>query len=127
MDQVWQEFELKRGGPPQQVECLESGSAAKVDAFVGIGGVYGLSNSLREEDPELWEVCSIDAHLGKNPGLMIRLLHGEWDDTVDAEASVRFDADLTKAGYDSELTQFEGGHMIPLDLTVATIMQVAGG
>jgi len=127
VDQVWQEFELERGGPPQQVECLESGSSAMVDAFVGIGGAYGLSESLREEDPELWEVCSIDAHLGKNPSLKVRLLHGEWDDTVEAEASVRFDADLTEMGYDSELTQFEGGHMIPLDLTVETVMQVAGG
>ncbi|MCG2769121.1 MAG: hypothetical protein L6435_12165, partial [Anaerolineae bacterium] len=127
VDQLWQEFELQRGGPPQQVECLESGSSARVDAFVGIGGAYGSSESLKTEDPELWEVCSIDAHLGKNPGLMIRLLHGEWDDTVTVEASVMFDSALTEMGYDSELTQFEGGHMIPLDLTVETIMEVAGG
>jgi len=127
VDQLWQEFELQRGSPPQQVECLVSGSSARVDAFVGIGGVYGLSSSLREEDPELWEVCSIDAHLGKSPDLVVRLLHGEWDDTVEAEASVRFDSALTQLGYDSELKQFEGGHMIPLDLTVETIMEVAGG
>jgi len=127
VDQLWQEFELQRGGPPQQVESLVSGSSAHADAFVGIGGAYGLSESLKEEDPELWEVCSIDAHLGKNPDLMIRLLHGEWDDTVPVEASVMFDSTLIEMGYDSELTQFEGGHMIPLDLTVETIMEVAGG
>ncbi|MCG2769535.1 MAG: alpha/beta hydrolase [Anaerolineae bacterium] len=127
VDQLWREFELERGGPPQQVECLESGSSAVVDAFVGIGGAYDSSESLKTEDPELWEVCSIDAHLGKNPDLLVRLLHGEWDDTVTVEASVMFDSALTEVGYDSELTQFEGGHMIPLDLTVETIMEVAGG
>ena len=124
--QLWEEFESKRGGPPQQVECLVGGSSARVDAFVGIGGAYGLSESLKEEDPELWEVNSIDAQLGKNPDLRVRLLHGEWDDTVRAEASVKFDAVLAEAGYDTESTQFEGGHMIPLDLTVETIMEVAG-
>lgn len=125
VDQLWETFESHRGGPLPQVECLAGGSLARVDAFVGIGGAYGLSESLKEEDPELWDVCSVDAYLGKNPDLEVHLLHGEWDDTVEVESSVRFNAALEEAGYDSELTQFEGGHMIPLELTVETIMRVA--
>lgn len=35
--QMWEEFASSRGGPPPQVDCLESGGSAHVDAFVEYG------------------------------------------------------------------------------------------
>ncbi len=126
LDRLWEEFASIRGGPPPQVECVVSGVSANVDAFVGIGGRYGLAERLQERDPELWQMASPYAHLGQNLDLRVRLIHGERDSAVRSEHSVQFNDVLAEAGYDTSLTLFDGIHRVPIELTAAKVMEVAG-
>jgi pimeloyl-ACP methyl ester carboxylesterase len=96
------------------VDCLVSGVSADVDAFVGINGEYTAAESLKEQDPELWELCSPFAHIGKNPSLLVHLVHAEQDIWIPVQESVDLHAVLVDAGYDATLTTFEGeGHRVP--------------
>jgi predicted esterase len=122
LDRLWEEYAANRGGPPPQVGCVSSAASAQVDAFVGIGGAYGLPGRLRETAPELGDVLG---RRGENSDLKIRLIHGERDTMVPFEAAVAFDAALTAAGYDTKLIPFEGGHTVPTQLTTAVIMEVS--
>jgi acetyl esterase/lipase len=123
LDRLWEEYAADRGGPPPQVGCVSSGASARVDAFVGIGGAYGLPGRSRDIAPELGEVLSRRA---ENSDLKIRLIHGERDTMVPFEGAVAFDAALTAAGYDTELIPFEGGHIVPTQLTTEVVMEVSG-
>lgn len=132
LEHQWEEFASMRGGPPRQVDCEVDEGSAHVDAFVGIAGSYDAfvgydgyygREWLQAKDPKLWEMFY--SSLGQNPDLKVRLLHGENDTTIPFENSVEFDAVLAEAGYDTELIQFDGGHTVPLELTVETVMEVA--
>jgi acetyl esterase/lipase len=132
VDNLWQEFAALRGGPPPQFECAVSGVSAHVDAFVGAAGTYGPfvgtygwygREWLQAEDPELWEVFS--SSLGQNPGLVVRLLHGERDDEIPFQNSAEFAVVLAEAGYDVALIPFDSElHYVPFDLTIQTIMDL---
>ncbi len=131
LDRQWEEFAFNRGGPPRQVHCEVNGGSAHVDAFVGIGGTYppfvGCDGKygrewLQAKDPEMWEMFY--SSVGKNLDLKVRLLHGKHDMAIPFENSSEFQAVLADAGYDTELIQFDGGHFVPYELTVKTIMQV---
>jgi predicted esterase len=126
LDRLWEEFASIRGGPPPQVECVVSGVSANVDAFVGIGGRYDFAEPLHERDSELWQIASPYAHLGQDLDLRVRLIHGERDSTVRSEHSVQFNDVLAEAGYDTSLTLFDGIHRVPIELTAAKVMEVAG-
>ena len=123
-DRLWEEFTSNRGGPPPQVGCLVSGGSAHVDAFVGIAGPYSIRRS-EAKDPELTAITDVYAHLGENPDLKVRLIHGEEDSTVQLEHSVQFNDALAEAGYDTELIPFDGGHYYPIQLTIRKVMEVA--
>jgi dipeptidyl aminopeptidase/acylaminoacyl peptidase len=127
LNRLWEEFASVRGAPPPQVDCAVNGVSAHVDAFVGISGCYYWINTIRERDPELWELNSIHTHLGKNPDLKVRLIHGEEDGDCEFEIAVQLDAALAEAGYDTALIPFDGGHWAPAQSTVVKeIMEVAG-
>ncbi|MHC4245083.1 MAG: hypothetical protein ACYSU4_21955, partial [Planctomycetota bacterium] len=49
---LWEDFAAKRGGPPSQIDCVESEASASVMAFVGIGGRYNSVDYLKTADPE---------------------------------------------------------------------------
>lgn len=70
----------------------------------------------------MWEMFY--SSLGKNLDLKVRLLHGEHDTVIPFENSSEFEAVLADAGYDTELIQFDGGHDLPFELTVKTVMEV---
>jgi predicted esterase len=61
-----------------------------------------------------------------NPGLKVRLIHGETDSTVPYANSVEFEDAPTDAGFDVELISFEGGHTVPSELAAATIIDAIG-
>jgi acetyl esterase/lipase len=126
LDRLWEEFASIREGPPPQVECVVSGVPADVDAFVGIAGRYGFAEPLQERDPELWQIASPYARLGQDLDLQVRLIHGERDSAVRSEHSVQFNDVLAEAGYDTSLTLFDGLHRVPIELTAAKVMEVAG-
>jgi acetyl esterase/lipase len=127
LDHSWEGFASIRGGPPPQFECVVSGVSANVDAFVGIAGRYGFAGPLQERDPELWQIAGAFAHLGQDLGLRVRLIHGERDNLVRPEHAVQFNDALAEAGYDTSLTLWDGKHQVPVELTVAEVIEVAGG
>jgi hypothetical protein len=126
----WEEYAALRGGPPRQVDCEVGQGSTHVDALVGIAGPYDAfvgydgkygREFMQEEDPDLWKM--LYSSIGENRALLIRLLHGKIDPTVAYENSVEFEEVLAEAGYDVKLIQFHGGHTVPLELTVETIME----
>lgn len=56
--------------------------------------------------------------------LRVRLLHGDSDQDLPFENSAIFETLLTEAGYDVDLVEFEGGHFVPSDLVVETILDL---
>ena len=78
----------------------------------------------QERYPELWEFLS--SSIGANPDLKIRLLHGESDSGVSYENSAAFARTLIDAGYDVEVVAFDGGHWVPTELLIPTVMELIG-
>jgi acetyl esterase/lipase len=131
VEQRWEEYAAAQGGPPCQCECKVMQGSTHVEALVGIAGAYeafvgydGLYGRefLQEKDPDLWRM--LYSSIGENTELKVRLLHSETDSTIPYENSVAFEALLSEAGYDVKLIPFTGGHTIPLEPTVQTIMDV---
>jgi acetyl esterase/lipase len=92
-------------------DCITPEGSALVDAVVGYEGGYDwaefLFGELREEDPDLWEAIDPYSHIGGNPDLVVRLIHGEGGESlteVPRIVSVEFHQALADAGYDVELT-----------------------
>jgi hypothetical protein len=133
-------------------ECVVTDGSARLDALVGYEGPYDYATTdyldsdsvwtisiLRETDPELWEALNPYSHIGGNPDLQIRLIHGDdidlrWYD-VPPNVSIEFHQALADAGYDVELTIVEGATHIDLTtpdtrglrLTVQQAMELARG
>ena len=94
---------------------------------------------MREEDAELWETMDSHTHIGGNPDLVVRLIHGDDTDVdwheVPRQVSVEFHQALAEAGYDAEVTLLDGpshlGLTIPsskaFEEAVQQVLQVAGG
>ena len=99
-------------------DCLVSDVSALPDAFVGVAGGYnyaidGIAAFLKEEDPDLWEAINPYSHIGRNPDLRVRSVHGDTDGTVPVEDALEFHQELKDAGYDVTLTVLEGeGHSL---------------
>lgn len=110
-------------GDDHTTGCVETGVSALPDAFVGYDGVYDWAHTetprefhlLEQDDPETWTAIDPYAHVGENPGLVVRLIHGVDDDLEWFEPRPQVSEDLYQAlldaGYDVELTLIEGaGH-----------------
>jgi pimeloyl-ACP methyl ester carboxylesterase len=124
LEGMWEEYAANYGGPPSHVECVENGHSSHVDAFVGIAGPYHRINVLREEEPELWKIVSPYALIGQSLDVPIRLIHGEQDGDVNPEVSVQFNDALLAAGYDSKLVLHDGGHRVPIELTIEEVQKL---
>ena len=127
----WEEYAAAHGEPPCQCECEVKEGSTHVDALVGIAGAYeafvGYDGEygrefLQEKDPDLWQM--LYSSIGENTDLKVRLLHSETDSTIPYENSVAFETLLSEVGYDVKLIPFTGGHTIPLEPTVQTVMDV---
>jgi dienelactone hydrolase len=99
------------GGAPASADCAVTEGDSLPDAFVGYEGPYDIAEGDDAADPY--------AHIGGNPDLVVRLLHGDVEDTAfyDTPLSVSeaFLEALKDAGYDAELTIVEGGAHYPID------------
>ncbi len=128
-------------------ECVVTDASARVDALVGYEGSYDYvttvyhssmdHTTLKETDPELWEAINPYSHIGRNPGLQIRLIHGDDSDSrwydIAPEVSIEFHRALADAGYDVELAvvenashpdlQIDRSHVFPL--VVQQVMELA--
>ena len=120
LEQRWDEFAAEVGGPPRQVECAVTGGSAHVDALLASAGPYDIyvpviegmygRTWMREHDPELQEFLA--SALGIDPELIVRLNQGI-DDELPIAIAEDFEAALSDAGYDVQLTTYEGGHEPP--------------
>ena len=104
-------------------DCLKEDQSGLPNAVVLIEGPYDYITKgyaevdhsfLEDEDPELYETINPYTHIGRNPDLKIRLIHGQdedtaWSQTV-PQVSIDFHQALEEAGYDATLTFVEGAH-----------------
>lgn len=128
-------------------DCVVTDASALVDALVAFEGPYDYATTfytssfdhsiLKDEDPELWHAINPYSHIGRNPDLQVRLVHGDaadvawWD--VPLGVSIEFHQALADAGYDVELIVVEGAHHGALAsvysdafaLTVQQVMELA--
>jgi acetyl esterase/lipase len=129
-------------------DCVVTDESAVLDALVGYEGPFDWATQdystinlvpLREEDPDQWEAIDPYAHIGGNPDLVVRLIHGDDADVawyeVPRDVSVDFNQVLFEAGYDVELTLLEGADhgalLFPgsevVDVTVQQALQPGRG
>ena len=101
LQQEWDEVASNRGGPPPQTECLAGGNSAQVDAYIAYGGDYDFYERLKESDPDLWELTSPFALVGRNPSLQVYLLQGGMANPSWVERSVALHEALVDAGCDA--------------------------
>lgn len=121
---------------------------ATLDAVVGYEGPYDWATTVygpvdlpafEASDPELWAAADPYSHLGGNPDLVVRLIHG--DDTnvawyeVPRAVSVDFQQALAEAGYDAAITLIDGVSHVAIttsgneafETTVNQTVQIAQG
>jgi acetyl esterase/lipase len=133
-------------GDDYQGDCAVTEGSGLPDAFVAYEGPYNWSHEplgpLREDrfvaEPGMWEAIDPYAHIGDNPDLVVRLIHGgrppstdEWE--VEIEHSSDYLAALLEAGYDADLVVVDGAtHMdvarsysSGFDATVEQVMDLA--
>jgi dienelactone hydrolase len=111
--EAWDQFAAARGGPPAQVECLVSEGSAQVEAYVAWSEEPSDMDFLKDADPELWQLCSPLANLGKNPNLRVHFLRGAQDQRVGLERITAFQQAMKDAGYDVTLTALAEGEEAP--------------
>jgi acetyl esterase/lipase len=130
-------------------DCVVTDASALPDALVAFEGPYDYATTayhyshdhtiLKDQDPELWEAINPYSHIGRNPDLQVRLVHG---DDIDLtvydtlpQVSIEFRQALADAGYDVELIVVEGASHETLHnkylnpdgfaLTVQQVMELA--
>jgi pimeloyl-ACP methyl ester carboxylesterase len=125
----WEAYAASHDGPPAQVECEAYSSLAHVEGFVGIGGGRYADVEkihLQDRNPDLVQIVSPYSYFGQNLDMPIRLLHGEQDGIAKPESSRAFNEALLEAGYDTRFTLFDGGHIVPPELTFETVTLLTG-
>jgi acetyl esterase/lipase len=128
-------------------DCVASDGSALPDAVVAYEGPYEFATTnyggvvdhtyLQQEDPELLEAIDPYSHIGRNPDLQVRLIHGDdwgafWYDTP-LDESIELHQVLADAGYDVDLIVVEHAphsaltlpHSKAFALTVEQVMELA--
>jgi acetyl esterase/lipase len=120
-------------------DCVENDASALPDALVAFEGPYDYTmmayspvidhTFLKEEDLELWEAINPYSHIGRNPDLQVRLLHGEDEDVhwydIPPQASIDFYQALENAGYDVTLTVVDSTSHTALGNRDSEVFQIA--
>jgi hypothetical protein len=133
LQQMWDEVASNRGGPPPQTECMAVEESAQVDRYIGYYGDYDFYERLSESDPDLWELTSPFALVGRNPSLQVYLIHGGMVAPTLIERAVALHEALANAGYDAtQMLLGEAKWEIPWsgpdrETLIQTILEVARG
>ena len=127
LDQTWDDFAAtNEGSPAPQVTCVaDMDVSAHVNVFIGIGGRYTREDFLKESNEPLWEIVSPLNQIGRYTELRTRLMHGSKDIDVPAEHSEFLHNLLIKNGYDTKVVIFDGKHYVPIEETIAVILELA--
>jgi acetyl esterase/lipase len=119
--------------------CVVSAGSALPDAVVAFEGPYEFATtaygtvidhtSLKNEDQELLEAIDPYSHIGRNPDLQVRLIHGvdvddDWWD-IRPEESTELHQTLADAGYDVELITVEGADHVDLHIHTSAAFAIA--
>jgi predicted esterase len=128
-DTLWADYAATHGAPPAQVTCVETEPTPQVQAILGLAGGYNKWKVPRywEAAPGLMAIADPYAHIGEPADVRVRLIHGENDNIVSPDVAMDLERALEDAGYDVELTLWDGGHSIPNELTVDKILEVSRG
>jgi acetyl esterase/lipase len=104
-------------------EC-PTASASNVWAYLGLAGDPGAATpggntyGFWKDDPEILAAMDAFRHIGGNPDLIARFIHGTADTTIKIERTVAFSQALIDAGYDSLHIPVDGGsHSDPANPT----------
>ena len=129
-DDAWDEF-AEAGGPPRQLDCAADGATTRVDAVVSTAAPYAVfvpvfdGHFQQDHEPAMREFLA--QAVGANPDLTLHLLHGTEDTTDPPEHATEFAQVMSDAGYDVQLTTFDGGHEHPpTDLYASTVSAALG-
>lgn len=98
--------------------CVVPGESALPDGLLSLAGGYDPEwdpndprRTLEDNDSSTYDLVNPMSYLGANPGLHVRLIHGNEDEVIPVESAMNFYQGLLDAGYDVTLTVLEGaGH-----------------
>jgi hypothetical protein len=108
LQQAWDEFASKRGGPPPQTECLAGEGSARIDRFVSYAGEFDWYDRLKETDAELYELTSLLALSSRNPDLRLHLVAGDMAAPDDVELTAEYRETLASTGHEATVTMLPG-------------------
>jgi acetyl esterase/lipase len=113
-ERLWTEHAATHPELGPTVECLTSGGSDRIDAIVtaGSGRFIEMWAGVYDTDPELRSFTESVSHVGNNPSLIVRQVHGDLDPEQPFAVAEDLSRELTAAGYDATLTRVDlGGHV----------------
>ena len=128
-ERLWAERAATSGGPGPTVECLTTGGSDRIDAIVTAGSVRFIDAwpTAYDADPAVRTFTEGVSHVGNNPSLIVRLVHGDMDRDVPYPVAQGFEKELAAAGYDVALTTVAlGGHTPFFAQVLEKIVEVVG-
>ena len=106
---------------PESFPDCPTASSAAVWAYIGLAAdpaaaaSGGNARPLWEHDTALITLMNNYTHIGGNPDLIVRFIHGETDNLVPIEQTAAFHDELVAAGYSSFLTPIpDADHSDPI-------------
>lgn len=126
---LWDEYATAHPALGRTVECLTTGGSDRIDAIVtaGSGRFIEMWAGVYDTDPELRAFTESVSHVGNNPSLIVRQVHGDPDPEQPFAVAQALSRELVTAGYDATLTRVDlGGHAPFFDRVMEQIVGVVG-
>ncbi len=128
-ERLWTDYAATHPDLGPTVDCMTSGGSDRIDAIVtsGSGRFIGLWAGVYDADPELRAFTESVSHVGNNPSLVVRQVHGDPDPEQPFTVAQALSRELVAAGYDATLTRVDlGGHAPLFPQVMDRILEVVG-
>ncbi len=128
-EHMWTEYAATHPELGPTVECLTSGGSDRIDAIVtaGSGRAAEMWAGVYDSDPELRAFTGSVSHVGNNPSLVVRQVHGDPDPEQPFAVAQNLSRELVAAGYDATLTRVDlGGHAPFFPQVIELILGIVG-
>jgi predicted esterase len=128
-ERLWTEYAATHPGLGPTVECLTNGGSDRIDAIVtaGSGRFIEMWAGVYDADPALRAFTESVSHIGNNPALIVRQVHGDPDPEQPFAVAQDLSRELTATGYDATLTRVDlGGHAPLFPQVIEQILGVVG-